>query len=513
LGSALRKAVIQHRDREAAWFEGRTQTFAELWQRSCRVANGLASLGLQPGDRVATLGDNAFESIETICGLALGGFVRCPMYVHNTGESHVFLMNLVGAKALVVQRTYLDDVLPHLDEIDSVEHVVVCDEAPPSLLAYDVLLANSATDDPQLPIRGSDPYIIRFSAGTTGRPKGILHTYDGWAAMGNEFALALPRVEADDSFLVAGPLSHAACLLFWPMLGAGVRHVVMPKFDAGRFLELVERERCTTSLLVPTMIQLVVSHPDAPMRDVTSLRAIYYGASPITESTLDEAHALWGPIMHQLYGQSESPAVTVLPARLHSSRHLLRAAGRPTPNVLLRILDDDGNVLPAGETGEVAVSSPGSMAGIWGDEAATRERVTDDGYLRTRDIGWIDDDGFLFLADRKEDIIISGGFNVWPAEVENALCAHPAVLEAAVVGVPDEKWGETVLAVVVLRPGGDATSDELIAWCRTKVGPVKKPTRVEFSDEPLPKNGVGKLLRRAVRAQCWQGADRQVSGA
>jgi acyl-CoA synthetase (AMP-forming)/AMP-acid ligase II len=520
-GGALRKSAVQFRDRPATYFEGETQTYRELWERACRVANGLLSLGLRPGDRVATLGDNAAESVEMMCGLALAGLVRCPMYVHNTTEIHTYMMGAVGARAVVVQQAHLDALGDSLAGVETLDHLVVTggEDLPAGVIAYEALVGVSRAKDPAVQRRGSDPYIIRFSAGTTGRPKGILHTYDGWAAMGQEFVLALPRFDEEDSYLVAGPLSHAACLLSWPMITYGVRQVVMPRFNAGRFLDLVEQQRATLSLLVPTMIQLIVNHPSAPERDLSSLKAIYYGASPITSRTLSDAHRLWGPIMHQLYGQSETPAITVLPASLHrpdgtdAERALLRSAGRPTPNVRVKIVDDDGNAVPTGELGEVAALGPANMAGIWGDDTATAARLTDDGYIRTGDIGYLDERGFLFLADRKEDLIISGGFNVWPAEVEDALCAHPAVLEAAVIGVPDEKWGETVLAVVVLREGKAATPRELISWCRDRIGPVKKPTRIEFSTDPLPKSGVGKLLRRSVRERYWQGRDRLIGGA
>jgi acyl-CoA synthetase (AMP-forming)/AMP-acid ligase II len=337
--------------------------------------------------------------------------------------------------------------------------------------------------------------------------------------MGNELALILPRIDEHDAFLVAGPMSHAAGLLVWPVIAAGARSIVMAGFDPARCLELIETEHATMTLLVPTTIQSVANHADARRRDLSSLKAVFYGAAPITERTLEDAQAVWGNIMYQLYGQSESLPTTVLTPRHHilhgtdAERRWLRSAGRPTPNSDVKVLDDDGREVAAGEVGEICSLSPGNMAGIWGDPSATAERFAPGGYVRTRDLGYVDEHGFVYLADRKEDMIISGGFNIWPAEVENALCSHPAVMEAAVVGVPDEKWGETVLAVVVLRARQEATADELISWCREKIGSVKKPTRLEFSADPLPKSGVGKLLRRAVREKYWQGEDRRVHGA
>jgi acyl-CoA synthetase (AMP-forming)/AMP-acid ligase II len=368
-----------------------------------------------------------------------------------------------------------------------------------------MLAAASPVDSHDVTLGEDDDHIIRFSAGTTGRPKGILHSVRGWREMGNEFALVLPRMRDTDAYLVAAPLSHAAGLLLWPLIAHGCRHVIMPAFHPGRFLDLVESERCTLTFLVPTMIQMVATEPGAGTRDLSSLRMVLYGASPITERTLRESIGLWGNIMYQVYGQSEALPATVLTPQHHvlddseQNRRYLRSAGRITPNSAVAILDDQDVEVPSGELGEICVKSPGAMKAIWGDPEATALRITAAGYVRSRDIGYLDDRGFLYLADRKEDMIISGGFNVWPAEVENALASHPAVQEAAVVGVPDQKWGEAVLAVVVLREQQQATEQELIDWARQKVGRIKKPSRIEFSTEPLPKSPVGKMIRRLVR--------------
>ncbi|MEV0431029.1 AMP-binding protein [Micromonospora sp. NPDC050495] len=516
-GDLLRKSAVCYSDNIAVTFEGEHLTYAALYERACRLANGLLNLGLEKGDRVATLADNHLDSLVEICGLALAGLVRCPMSAQNTGDGHAYMMKLVGAKALIVQEKYHHEVSNLPSGIDTLQHVIVHGSADDGSHQYSALL-ESPPDDPRVPVDLEDDYVIRFSAGTTGRPKGILHTARGWRDMGTEMALIMPRIDEEDAYLCAGPMSHAAGLLAWPLLAHGARQVIMPAFDPARFLELTESERCTLTQLVPTMIQIIANHPDAKRRDVSSLRAVFYGAAPITERTLREGKALWGNIMYQVYGQSESMPTTVLTPRQHvarsdAERRLLRSAGRPTPNTLIKIVDEEGAEVAPGALGEVCVSSPGNMKAIWADPQATAERITPDGYVRSRDIGYVDEKGFLFLADRKEDMIISGGYNIWPAEVENALCSHSAVMEAAVVGVPDDKWGETVMAVVVLRDEGRATAEELIQWCREKVGSMKKPTRVEFSTEPLPKSGVGKLMRRAVRDRYWSGQERQVAGA
>jgi acyl-CoA synthetase (AMP-forming)/AMP-acid ligase II len=500
----LRKSARNFPGRPAVVFENDSLTYAELYERSCRLANALIDLGLRPGDRVGVLGDNTVNSVEEICGLALAGLVRVTLYSHNPPDLQVHALNLTGARGLIVQPSYLETLTDRLDEVPTLDHLVVHGPAADPGQSYDLLCDKASAEDPQLTVDPDAPFIIRFSAGTTGLPKGIMHTVRGWWRMGNELALCLPRLDEDSRQLLSGPMTHANGLGVWLQIAAGGAQVVMPRFDPGLFLELTERHRCTWSILVPTMVQMVVNHPDAPERDVSSLQAVMYGGSPIAEDVLSRAQAYWGEIMHQFYGQSESMPATILAPRHHAAdasgqRPKLRSAGRPTPNSHIRILDDEGHDLPAGEVGEIAIRGPGAMEALWGDPRATAERLTPDGYVLSRDLGYLDDDGFLFVADRKEDMIISGGYNIWPAEVENALFAHPAVDEAAVIGVPHDKFGETPKAFVVLRPGASATAEELIAWCRERIGPVKKPTIVEFLTEPLPKSGVGKVLRRALK--------------
>ena len=519
--SILRKSCQMHAGNIAVTFEGRSQTYAQLWERACRLANALSGLGLSPGDRVAVLADNQLECLEQAAGLTLAGLVRCPMYVLNTASTHAHMLGSVGAHACIVQDKYAADLASVRDQVPGLKHLIVVGDhaVAPDLAGYEALIASAPADDPRVAVGPDDDHIIRFSAGTTGRPKGILHSVAGWLAMGNEFALAGPGIEEGDAYLVASPMSHAAGLMIWPMLASGARYVIMPSFDPARFLELIERERCTMTMVVPTMVQMLARVPEAKTRDLSSLKSVSYGAAPITERTLKAGLELWGNIMYQFYGQSEALPATVLTPRYHlpggteRERRYLRSAGRPTLNTVVTIRDDSGDVLGTGETGEICIETPGAMKGIWGDPEATAARLTPDGAVRTRDMGYLDSSGFLYLVDRKEDMIISGGYNIWPLEIENALAAHPDVQEAAAVGVPHDKWGEAVFAVVVLETGSAVTGDDLIAWARERLGPVKKPRRIEISDEPLPKSVVGKVLRRQVREKFWVGQDRGIHGA
>jgi acyl-CoA synthetase (AMP-forming)/AMP-acid ligase II len=496
-GSIMRSAAHDHRDRMAVSCDGRTQSYAELFDRSCRLANALAALGLTKGDRVGTLGANGFETVEQVCGIAIGGLVRASLYTHQAAEVNAYLLGLVDARVLIVHASLVEDIR---SELPRVEHVVVYGgHAPAGTLAYEDLLASAPADDPHVTLAPDDLHLIRFSAGTTGRPKGIVHTVERWLAIGDEYRWVTPQIDERDSYLAAGPLTHAAVIFLWPMLQVGGRIVVMGAFEPGRALELIEREQITFTLMVPTMIHVLVTHAEARTRDLSSLRCLNYAASPMSETAITAALDVLGDgVLHQMYGQSEAVPLTMLLPHQHRTHP--RSVGRPTPNTVITIVDDDSRPLAPGEIGEIAARTPGAMLELWKDPDGTKQRLLADGSVLTRDMGYVDADGFVHLADRKEDMIISGGYNIWPAELENAIAAHPAVAEVCVVGVPHDKWGETPIAVVVPMPGARIDAAELVDLTREKVGSVKKVTSVEIVDA-LPKSGLGKVLRREVRAR------------
>jgi acyl-CoA synthetase (AMP-forming)/AMP-acid ligase II len=284
-----RRGARQFADSVAVRCDEQTQTYEQLYERSCRLANALCDLGVEPGERVATLSDNCFETVEQMAGIALGGYVRTALYTHNSGESNLYLLDLVKAAVLIVEAKHYDAIAPQLADTASVRHVVVFGgDAPAGTVDYEAALAVATSADSNITLRSDDPHIIRFSAGTTGKPKGILHTVAGWRGVATEMTLTMPRMDQNDRYLAAGPLSHAAVLPIFSTLAAGGTIVVMPAFQPAMFLELVERHRCTTTLLVPTMIQMVVSDPAAAGTDLSSLRAVIYGAAPINERTLQE---------------------------------------------------------------------------------------------------------------------------------------------------------------------------------------------------------------------------------
>ena len=507
----LRKSAELYGDRTAMVCVDQRQTYSQLWDRSVRLANALRTAGVEPGERVALLADNSAESLEHVTGLAIGGYVRCALYTHDVVDRHLYLLGLTEASALIVQAQHFDGLRARLSEVPHVRTVFVIgaqgdDSALEGAEYYEAALAAASTEPADVTVDQDEPHVIRFSAGTTGLPKGIMHTWRGWRDMGTEMALVMRGFDEDDCYLAAGPLAHAAGMITWPLLAAGAKTVVMPAFDPGEFLRLVEEHRATTTVVGPTVIQMVTEHPDAHTRDQSSMRVLGYGTAPASEAVLTKAVEVWGNVLYQVYGQSEALPLTVLAPEHHrvdgtdEERAWLRSAGRPSPNADVRILDDDGRELPIGEVGEIVGYTPGRMSQLWNDPEGTTARVTADGGVRTRDLGWMSNDGFLYLADRKEDTIISGGYNIWPNELENALASHPAVAEVSVVGQPHPKWGETPVAAVVLRDGAQVTEEDLIDWTRERVGPVKKVTAVHFVDS-LPRTPIGKVLRRVVREQ------------
>ena len=352
------KCLLMYRGNVAVTFEGQHQTYAELGDRASRLGNALADLGLAPGDRVAVLGDNNLEFIEQAVGIALAGMVRCPMYTQNVASTHAYMLNTVGARAIIVQDKYAADIESVRDQVPALEHVIVMGgSGGPGQLLYEGMLAAGSPEFPHVTVPPDADHIIRFSAGTTGKPKGIVFSQAGWMAMGFENDLAYARFDESDAYLVASPMSQAA----------GARYVIMPAFDPERFLQTIETERCTATLIVPTMIQMLASVPDAKSYDLSSMRLVTYGASPITEKVLRAGLDLWGNIMYQLFGQSEVLGGCVLTPAYHLTgdsardRRILGSAGRPATNTALTIRDDEDNVLPIGQTGEICLHSPARM--------------------------------------------------------------------------------------------------------------------------------------------------------
>ena len=499
--------------RRTAIVHGTTRlTFAEAWERGVRLANGLLAMGLQPGDRIGVLEDNSVEAQDLFAGAAIAGLVRVPLYARNSPESHEHMLGHTGCRALVVAEKYLADVQAVLPNLPALTNVFVRDAG------YEAWLAQQSPVDPDVPIDPDDWYIIRHTGGTTGKPKGVAYTHRSWLAAGRDWFYNFPPMQAGDVCLHVGPISHGSGYLYTPTWLSGGTNVLLDHFDPAETLEIMEREGVGFMFLVPAMLNSLVREPSARTRDWSKLQVIQIGGAPINDDTALLGREVFGEVLYQGYGQTEALPVCMMgPKEWFSTvegSNPLRSAGRALPFAYLEIRDPEDSMksLPLGEEGEIAIRCDGQMLGFWENETATAERMTADGFVLTGDIGRLDENGYLYVLDRKDDMIISGGFNIWPAELENVIQSHPAVVEVAVIAIPHERWGEAPMALCVLAPGASATEDEIIALCSKHLGSYKKPARVEFRADALPKSPVGKLQRKVLREPYWVGYDRRVAG-
>ncbi|TFV87423.1 long-chain fatty acid--CoA ligase [Blastococcus sp. CT_GayMR16] len=481
----------------------RSLSYAEVQDLSRRVAGALVRSGVRPGNSVAILSGNDPTSFACVFGIARAGAVWCPVNPRNEAEENRELLELFDCRVLLYQPTFAPLVAKIRDRLPLLTTLVCLglSAEDPSLEEW-VDGADPVEDDVEPP---DDVSMLVGTGGTTGRPKGVRLTGRNVETMSALTLMSYP-FEGRPVYLALAPLTHAAGVLCFPVLALGGEVVVMPAPDLGEFLGLIERQRVTHTFLPPTLIYMLLAHPALSTTDLSSLQCLWYGAAPISADRLEEAITRIGPVMGQLFGQSEAPMMvsTLAPAEHlrpdgSIARERLSSAGRPTPLVTVAIMSPEGELLPAGERGEVVVRGSLVMAGYHKDPDATAEASLF-GWHHTGDIGYLDEENFLYLVDRAKDMIISGGFNVYSAEVERALMAHPGVQDCAVIGLPDEKWGERVVAVLQARAGMELDAAEVQAFVKERIGSVKAPKQVEIWAD-LPRSKIGKVLKPDIRAQ------------
>jgi acyl-CoA synthetase (AMP-forming)/AMP-acid ligase II len=506
----MRQAACLNSRYRALIAEDRSFTFEEAWGRGIRVANGLRRLGVEPGDRVAGLEDNNLGCADLFLGCAIAGAVRVPLYPRNARLAHLSMLAGTGCRVVVADEVHAQDVIGLDGELDCLRHVLVRDDG------YEGWLSGQDGTDPMIPNRDDDWFIIRHSGGTTGEPKGVGYTHHDWVLNCRNWAGALERMRRDSVVAHAGPISHGSGYLFLPAWLAGATNLLMGTFEPGRALAIMRDNHVSHMFASPSLLAALAGHPAAQEYDWPDLRSILVGGAPITDSTALLAREVFGDALFQGFGQTEAVPLAMMGpeewfADIEGSIPL-RAAGRVVPYAQVEVRGSTGSVLPIGQEGEIVVKVEGQMRGYWGDEEMTAARLVD-GWVHTQDIGRLDANGFLYVLDRADDRIVSGGFTIWPAELETVIADHPAVTEAAVFAIPDDRWGETPMAVVCVNGTSAVTAEEVIEICRKRLGSYKKPSRVEFTTDPLPKSLVGKVLRKQLREPHWIGRERRVSGA
>ena len=488
-------------------------TYAEMDELVTRIAQALVHAGVGPGAPVAIFSPNHPYGFAVHYATLRAGAVWFPLNYRGGPEVTQDAIKTFAAEAVFFHSSLAQQVEPLTG---TGPHRLICLDRDvgfaPSLDAW--LDAYAAPAD--FPLRkGTDRCALLLTSGTTGKPKGISLCNDAFAAMIAEFDIVF-RHETPPVHLVVAPITHAAGAYASTLLTHGGTHVLMEHADPLGILEAIEKHKVTTVFLPPTVIYMLLAHPRVHDFDYSSLRTMLYGAAPMSVEKLKEAIGVFGPVLTQVYAQSEALMMcTVMTAAEHAEaidnpalQHRLASAGREGPLARVGIMNDDGELLPTGEVGEIVVRGPIVMEGYLNDPEATAEAGAF-GWHHTGDVGRRDEDGYVYIVDRKKQMIISGGFNVFPSEVEQVLLRHAAVQDCAVVGIPDEKWGEAVLAAVELKPDATVDEDELIRHCRSVLGGVKTPKVIKLVDE-LPRSGTGKVLRRVVRAPYWESQDRAV---
>lgn len=517
LADVIRVQAQTRGDATALVFEGRESSYGELDRNSNRVANGLIALGLKPDERIAYLGKNSDLFIELLIGAVKAKVVAAPVNWRLAAPEIAFIVDDAKAAVLFVGPEFIDLVRGLHAQLPQLRAIVAMEGGPADWIDFAGWRDAQADTDPNLALADSDVAIQLYTSGTTGKPKGAMLSHRNF--------LSLLRIGGTDDnpdwniwtdadvSLVAMPVFHIGGI-GWAVFGLyhGAKSVIAREFDPNKVLDFFRDHGISKLFLVPAAMQFIVRQPRAREMDFSQLKYIMYGASPIPAALLKECIAVFGCGFVQMYGMTETTGtIVVLAPEDHvEGRACMRSAGKALPGIEIAILGADGTPLEVGEVGEIATRSASNMVGYWNLPDATARTLDGDNWLRTGDAGYLDSDGFLYIHDRIKDMIISGGENIYPAEVESALCDHPDVAEVAVVGVPDETWGEAVKAVVALKPGKNISALDLIAFARERIAAFKTPKTIDFI-AALPRNASGKILRRQLREPYWAGKDRQVN--
>lgn len=500
----IRRGAARFADSTAVLIGDEALTFRQVDEAANRIANTMLELGVKKGDRVALLVGNGPWTISLDFACAKAGVARVPLNARLSVPEHRRMVEETGAEWVIHAPELATPARELADQVRGLATMGLGGSGAAG--GPNVLDPAASAVDPRVPVEEDDPLLLLYTSGTTGKLKSVIHTQGTYAAICANILANLLQPQRDSVMLHAASLIHASGTFVLPYWVRGAANAVLPDFNPEEFLEAVAKHRVTETNVVPTMLGMLLNAgSDA---DVSSLRRIIYGASPMPRPLLERAIEMWGPIFRQYYGQTEAPLViTVLDEDDHADPDLVGSCGQPAVDAQVRLVrEDDGQEVAPGEIGEIQVRAPFQMAGYFAADELNAQMHTEDGWLRTRDLARMDERGYYYLVDRLSDMIVTGGYNVYPREVEDALVSHPAVGECAVVGAPDPVWVEAVTAFVSVRDGAQTTEDELRNYVRAQLAGYKVPKRVEFVDV-IPKSAVGKILRRALRDPLWKETD------
>ncbi len=494
--------------------DGVEHSYRDVRESTFRIAGALITEGIGPGVKAAVYSPNTARVLDCMLGILRSGAVWVPINARNAVDENAYILDNTDCEWVFYHSDCEDEIAVIAERAPGIKGFVCIDREGRTAPSFDDWIARTKTAPiPDFPEDPDGIAAILGSGGTTGKPKGVVTTHRVWEVLVANYNANMPITEYP-VHLAAAPLSHGAGGMCMPILACGGVNVIMKKADPLGIMEHIEKYKVTRLYLPPTVIYMILAHPRAREFDYSSLKYFIYAASPMATEKVKEAMELFGPVMCQNFGQTEALMnITYMSPEDHvealaRNDNRLMSCGRPSLFSQVEIMDDEGNLLGADEQGEIVVRSGNVLKEYYKNPEATAEARAH-GWHHTGDVGYKDDDGFIYISDRKKDMIITGGFNVFPREVEQVILTHPAVQDCAVVGVPDEKWGEAIKAVLQAKPGENVDEAEIIEMCKEKLGGVKAPKTVEVWDD-LPRSGVGKLLKKDIRNKYWEGHSRRV---
>lgn len=497
-------------DKLAIVFEDKRYTFSQLNERVNRLANGLMKLGIGKGERVAFIQVNCNQCVEAYFAVAKMGAIYLPLNFRAKEKELAYMLNTAEATTVIMGERYVPMIKSIQPDCKTLKHLISIEEKHDDMLYYEDIIKGGSADDVFTEIDDDDTTILMYTAGTTGFPKGVMLSHTSFSSyMLENVTPADP--EASESNILTVPLYHVAGIQAMMAAIYGGRTLVMERqFEPEEWMTLVETEKANRAMMVPTMLKQLLDHPNFKKHDLSSLKVITYGAAPMPLPVIRKAlEEFPGVSFINAFGQTETAStitalgpedhvLTGTPEEIEKKLQRLASIGKPMSDVEMKVIDEDGNTLPPGEAGEILARGPRVMSGYWKDEEKTAKTIDKDGWVHTGDVGYVDEAGYYFLSGRSSDMIIRAGENISPEELENVIREHAKVEDVAVIGVPDETWGEEPRAVVIPKKGEKPTEAEIMEWCRERLASFKRPRSVVFVDE-LPRNPMGKLIKREIR--------------